>query len=88
MTETATRTAPGAARRGAPPSAADDERRQLDRVRRELEREFAGRLPAPDVARQLEETVASFAGAPIRGFVPVLAQRRARAQLRRAVAGG
>ena len=73
-----------------PPAAArtpqDDERRQLARVRADLEREFADRLTADDVARQFEETVATFDGAPIRSFVPVLAQRSVRSRLREAAA--
>jgi hypothetical protein len=69
-----------------PPTAArtahDDELRQLARVRADLEHEFADRLTAADVARQFDETVASFDGAPIRSFVPVLAQRSVRSRLR------
>ncbi len=61
------------------------ERRQLDRVRADLEVEFADRLSAGEVARQFDETVASFEAAPIRSFVPVLAQRTVRTHLRRRV---
>lgn len=67
------------------PDAHADELRQLARVRADLEAEFAGRLTPSEVARQFDETVASFDAAPIRSFVPVLAQRTVRSQLRRSV---
>ena len=61
----------------------DDERRQLDHVRAELEREFAGQLPAHAVAVRFQEIVDAFEGAPVRAFVPVLAHKRARDVMRR-----
>lgn len=69
----------------APPASSgvrEDERRQLERVRAELVREFAGRLGEEEVQRRFAATVAAFEGAPIRSFVPVLAQRRVRLELR------
>ena len=66
-------------------SPGEDERRQLARVRADLEREFAEQLSAEQVAQRLAETVSAFDGAPIRSFVPVLAQRQARSALREAL---
>lgn len=60
----------------------EDEQRQLDAAREALVTEFAGRLPSDEVARRFADIVAEFQAAPIRGFVPVLAQRRARQTLR------
>lgn len=60
----------------------EDEQRQLDRARQALVEEFAGRLPADEVGARFAEIVAGFEGSPIRGFVPVLAQRQARQRLR------
>lgn len=67
-------------------SAQDDEVRQLASVQADLQREFGERLSAEQVERRFRETVARFDGAPIRSFVPVLAQRRVRQDLRRDVA--
>lgn len=64
-----------------------DERRQLASVRAELVREFADRLSAEQVQQLFAVTVGRFDGAPIRSFVPVLAQRSARLELRHALAG-
>ena len=64
----------------------DDERRQLDSVRAELVREFADRIEPDVVAKHLEAIVGRFEGAPIRSFVPVLAQRSVRQVLQRVVA--
>lgn len=64
----------------------DDEQRQLTSVRAELLREFGERLGEDEVQRRYEQTVAQFDGAPIRTFVPVLAQRSVRQQLRDATA--
>ena len=60
----------------------EDEQRQLDRARQALVEEFAGRLPADEVSARFEEIVEGFQGSPIRGFVPVLAQRQTRQRLR------
>ena len=65
----------------------EDEQRQLASVRAELIREFADRLSADQVQRLFAETVGRFDGAPIRSFVPVLAQRSARLELRHALSG-
>lgn len=60
----------------------EDEQRQLDAARAALVSEFAGRLPEGEVAARFADIVREFEAAPIRGFVPVLAQRRARERLR------
>ena len=52
----------------------------------DLVREFGEQLSEDQVTRRFAETVGTFEGAPIRSFVPVLAQRSARLQLRRAAA--
>jgi hypothetical protein len=67
-------------------SVQDDELRQLANVQADLQREFGTRLSSEQVERRFRETVARFDGAPIRSFVPVLAQRRLRQELRRDVA--
>ena len=59
-----------------------DEQRQLARVREDLIREFGSRLPEQVVDEQFQALVARFDGAPVRTFVPVLAQRAARDRLR------
>ena len=59
-----------------------DEQRQLDRVREDLIREFGAQLTAQVVDEQFRALVARFDGAPVRTFVPVLAQRAARERLR------
>ena len=59
----------------------DDEQRQLQAVRTDLVREFEGRLPADEVQERFAAIVADFEGAPVRTFVPVLVQRRVRAEL-------
>lgn len=64
----------------------DDEQRQLASVRAELVREFGDRLSPEDVHSRFAETVGQFDGAPIRSFVPVLAQRSVRQELRRVLA--
>jgi hypothetical protein len=60
----------------------DDERRQLARIRDELRREFGAEVAPGVVDEQLRALVATFDGAPVRTFVPVLAQRAARERLR------
>ena len=61
---------------------ADDERRHFDQALQALVEEFAGRLPQQQVEARFREIVRDFEAAPIRGFVPVLAQRRTRELLR------
>ena len=63
----------------------DDELRQIEQARQDLLREFDGRLPEVEVLARFDEIVAGFEGAPVRGFVPVLAGRAARERLRRLV---
>ena len=65
----------------------EDEQRQLAVVRSDLVREFADRLTPEQVAEQFDQAVSSFDGAPIRSFVPVLAQRSVRTQLRLTLEG-
>ena len=60
----------------------EDEQRQLDAARAALVSEFAGRLPETEVADRFSDIVREFEAAPIRGFVPVLAQRKTRERLR------
>ena len=59
-----------------------DEDRQLARIRDELVREFGAGVTAWVVEEQFRALVAAFDGAPVRAFVPVLAQRAARERLR------
>ena len=65
-----------------PRSSADDEKRQLDRARRDLVTEFADRVPPHEVEARFDEILRQFEGAPVRSFVPVLAGRVARERLR------
>lgn len=60
----------------------DDEERQLQSACQDLVIEFGERLEHTDVAARFEAVVSRYDDAPIRTFVPVLAQREARAQLR------
>lgn len=62
----------------------DDETRQLDSARRALVAEFAGQIPAEQVEQRFADLVREFQAAPVRSFVPVLVQRRARQHLRSA----
>lgn len=59
----------------------DDERRQLDRLREEVTREYGARLDPAQVAARFDAIVREFDGAPVRAFVPVLARRRVRQEL-------
>lgn len=59
-----------------------DEERQLQRVRDDLIREFAAGLSEQVVDEHFSALVRDFDGAPVRAFVPVLAQRAARERLR------
>lgn len=65
----------------------EDEQRQFDEVLRALVAEFAGRLSTEEVAARFAAIVRDFEAAPIRGFVPVLAQRRTREELRQTAGG-
>lgn len=64
------------------PGTSDDEQRQLASVQADLVREFGDRLSEAEVARRFELTISRFDGAPIRSFVPVLARRSVRLELR------
>lgn len=59
-----------------------DEDRQLARIREELIREFGAGVSEQVVDEQFRALVARFDGAPVRTFVPVLAQRAARERLK------
>ena len=61
---------------------AEDEQRQLAAACRDLVVEFGDQVPESDVAGRFTEIVGRYDEAPIRTFIPVLAQREARAQLR------
>jgi len=63
----------------------DDEQRQLAGVCADLVREFGEQLGTEQVQQRFAATVSRFDGAPIRSFVPVLARRCARQELRRAL---
>lgn len=55
---------------------------ELVRVTERLKAQFAGRVPAEEVERTVEDTAAELAHAPIRLFVPLLIERGAREALR------
>lgn len=59
----------------------DDEVRQLEELRRELLHDFVEIAPAR-VNAMFDAVVAGFETAPIRTFVPVLARRRLRLDLK------
>ena len=59
-----------------------DEQRQLAAARADLVREFSA-LSAEEVDACFGRTVAGFTTAPIRTFIPVLASRLTRQELRR-----
>ena len=59
----------------------DDEKRQLESLRIDLQREFEGRMPAEEVSARFDAIVGEFDGAPVRTFVPVLARRRVRQEM-------
>ena len=60
----------------------DDERRQLAAACKDLVREFGETLPESDVTSRFDQIVQEYDTAPIRTFIPVLATREARSQLR------
>lgn len=62
-----------------------EERRHLAAVEKDLVAEFATELDEDTVVRRWSAIVREFDGAPIRDFVPVLARKRARQELRQAV---
>ena len=55
---------------------------ELERVRRELAREFGGRTGQATIDRAAAEALSKFEGARISAFVPLLATREARQRLR------
>lgn len=67
--------------------ALEDERRQLRRACEDLVVQFRDTLPVDAVQQRFEQVVHRFDGAPVRTFVPVLAGRAARVDLRRSSRG-
>jgi hypothetical protein len=63
-----------------------DEARELARVEQRLVADFSPPLSPELVHRVVVETVATWAGAPVRHYVPLLTERAARRQLRDVVA--
>ena len=57
----------------------------LPRVREQLEDEYRETVPQERIDRAAKEAVAELSGARIRDYIPLLAWRRAREQLRRGV---
>ena len=60
----------------------EDEHRQLAAACRDLVHEFGESLPEHEVTSRFEQIVQRYEAAPIRTFIPVLAAREARSQLR------
>jgi hypothetical protein len=60
----------------------DDEQRHLDAAAQRLSREFGDAFPAETVENTLQTAVSTWSDAPVRQFVPVLAERFTRDQLR------
>lgn len=67
------------------PDPVEDERRQLQRACADLVVEFGAALPSDQVQARFEQVVRQFDGAPVRTFVPVLAGRAVREDLRRLI---
>ena len=65
----------------------DDERRQIESLHAELLREYGQALGEQAVSERFHAIVADFDSAPVRAFVPLLAQRRVRQELRRETSG-
>jgi hypothetical protein len=61
-----------------------DEAVQLRTVEDALKRRFAGRVPEETIAREVDEGLREFSGAPVRTFIPVLLQKRVTDRLRHA----
>ena len=60
-----------------------DEAVQLRTVEDALKRRFAGRVPDETIAREVDEGLREFTGAPVRTYIPVLLQKRVTDRLRR-----
>lgn len=58
----------------------NDHRTQIDRARQDVLRRYAEEQRA-DVARRFDEIVAGYESAPVKAFIPVLAERELRRQL-------
>src|SRR5438874_13825312 len=59
-----------------------DEAGQLRTVKVALENRFAGQVSEETIARELDEGLHAFDGAPVRAFIPVLLQKRVTDRLR------
>ena len=59
----------------------DDEQRQLERLQAQLLDEYGPVVGPEVVTERLSAVVADFADAPVRAFVPLLANRMARREL-------
>jgi len=59
-----------------------DEDGQLRTVKVALQQKFAGQVPEETIARELDEGLHAFDGAPVRSFIPVLLQKRVTERLR------
>lgn len=59
----------------------DDEHRQLERLHAQLIEEYGPVVGADVVTQHLSAVLADFAEAPVRTFVPLLANRMARREL-------
>lgn len=68
-------------------TADDDERRQIESLHAELLREYGQELGEQTVTARFQAIVADFDSAPVRAFVPLLAQRRVRQELRQETSG-
>ena len=62
----------------------DDERRQIETLHAELLAEYGQQLGEETVTERFQQIVGGFDDAPIRTFVPLLAQRSVRRALREA----
>jgi hypothetical protein len=64
----------------------DDEDRQIESLHEELLREYGPVLGEQTVSSRFAAIVAEFEGAPVRTFVPLLAERKVHQELRAAAA--
>jgi hypothetical protein len=64
----------------------DDVERQIASVTRDLQSEFAQRVPPEAVERLVSESFQAYERSRIRTFLPILVRREARSRLRRIAA--
>ena len=67
-------------------SVPQDERAQIDAVRRRLAQKYA-ELPHDHVAAVVQHAYARFSQSVLRDFIPLLVERRAREELAKSTAG-